>query len=165
MATLTINQKLAERLQEIARRENRPVEDIIESWVDRYAPTSAGPADNDIEVPPDITDEQQKAAYRAAIRQMRPKLYAKAREYWRKVGDTERLKLTDAELDQQFWLIDQDGVPRRKSEKDTVMLPPDPLELLIGVVEDAPPNLSVTVRDTMDQHYRNHHDNLDRLLS
>lgn len=161
MATLTINQKLAERLQEIARRENRPVEDILESWVEHYTPANAGPADNDIDVPPDITDEQQKAAYRAAIRQMRPKLYEKAREYWRKAGDVERLKLTDVELDQQFWTIDHEGIPRLKSEKDKIMLPPDPLEMLIGVVEDAPPDLSASVRGMMDQHYRNHHDNLD----
>src|SRR5690349_12808309 len=114
MANLIISQKLAERLQEIARRENRPVEDILESWVAHYTPVSAGPADNDIEVPPDITDEQQKATYRAAIRQMRPKLYEKAREYWRKAGDVERLKLTDAELDQQFWTIDHEGIPRLK---------------------------------------------------
>jgi hypothetical protein len=150
MADLPISQELAEQLYEIARQEHRSVEELLASMLTQYKvsepQTHGGPSDEDIDVPDDIQD---KEAYRTAIRQMRPKLYEIARRYWRSVGDQERLALTDEQLDQQFWLIDADGVPRLKSEKGSVTLPPDPLEALIGLIDDAPVDLSTSVREAM----------------
>src|SRR5258705_11123816 len=106
MADLTISGKLAQQIYEIARREQREPDEVVAAMVARYntsEPGSAfdGPADEDIDVPPDI---QNPAKYRDAVRRLRPKLYQMAREYWQKVGDSERLALTDAELHKQFWL-------------------------------------------------------------
>lgn len=124
MANLQISEKLAERLQRFAEQEQRPVEAILESMIDYYAPISS--------IPDDVED---KTAYLAAMREVRPKIYAIAREYWQRTGDHERLALTDAELDQQFWLIDHEGIPRLKSEQDTVEIPPDPIDDLIGMID------------------------------
>ncbi len=104
-----------------------------------------------IDIPPDIHDRD---AYREAVRQMRPKLYQLARRYWQAVGDQERLALTDAELDEQFWLIDADGIPRLKSEQGAITLPPDPLETLTGLIDNAPEDLSSSVRETMKARYQ-----------
>jgi hypothetical protein len=157
MVDLTISGEVAEKLREIARQENRPVEEVLETMVERYQPTEvpAGPADEDIEVPPDIKNAEDIEAYRAAERAIRPKLYRIARRYWERVGDNERLAMTDAELDKQFWLIDHEGIPRFKSEKDRVQLPPDPLEAIVGLFADSEiTNMSTTVRETMAEHYR-----------
>jgi hypothetical protein len=152
MSDLVIHEPIATRLREIAERENRPVEAVLETLVQQYAPRR-GPADEDIEVPPDIPEEDLPA-YREAVRELRPKLYEIAREYWQRVGDSERLSLTDEELDKVFWLIDHEGIPRFKSEKDKVMLPPDPLESLVGLFDSDITDASTTARETLREHYR-----------
>jgi len=77
---------------------------------------------------------------------MMRKVYEIVREYWQKHGDTDRLALTDEQLDEQFWLIDYEGIPRLKTEQGTITLPPDPLEALIGLLGDGPEDLSESVR-------------------
>src|SRR5262245_49526590 len=124
MANLTISETLAARLQRVAEQEQRPVENVIEDMLDNYALLAS--------IPPDVED---KVAYIAAMREVRPKIYAKARDYWRRTGNQERLALTDKELDEQFWVIDHEGIPRLKSEQGTVQLPPDPLEAFIGLFD------------------------------
>jgi len=52
-----------------------------------------------------------------------------------------------------FWLIDHEGIPRFKSEKDSVHLPPDPLEKLIGVIDSDQTDLSSTVRESLAAYY------------
>jgi hypothetical protein len=150
MTDLTISGKLAEQIYEIAQREQRQPDEVLATMVAQYhagEPAAFdGPADEDIEVPADI---QNPAKYRDAVRRLRPKLYRMAREYWQKTGDTARLALTDAELHKQFWLIDHEGIPRLKADKGTVTIPPDPLEALVGLIDDAPPDLSSSIRDTM----------------
>ena len=85
---------------------------------------------------------------------MLPKLYRIARRYWLKAGDTERLALTDEELDKVFWLIDHEGIPRLKSEKDSVDLPPDPLATLVNLFPDSKvTDASTSVRETMARKY------------
>ena len=115
MVNFIINDALADKLRMIAESENRPVEAVLQTMVEKYVSgLSTGPADDDIELPSDVQD---KAAYRATVREIRPKLYEIAREYWQKVGDRQRLAMTDEELDKEFWLIDHEGIPRLKSEK------------------------------------------------
>ena len=70
-----------------------------------------------------------------AIKAMRRKLYARARRYWQSVGDEARLKLTDDDLDEQFWLIDPEGIPRLKSEEGTIELPENPLLKIARMAE------------------------------
>ncbi len=157
MTDLSISNELAEQLYEIAEREHRTVEEVLAEMVAQrkisasLSLSQSTLADEDIEVPADI---QNKAVYRAAVIQMRPKLYQIARRYWQAMGDQERLALTDEQLDKKFWLIDSEGIPRLKSEQGTVTLPSDPLEALIGLIDDAPTDLSDSVRETMNAHYR-----------
>jgi hypothetical protein len=126
MATL---EELLEQVQDIARRENRPVEDVLSTMIRHYESPDSDPL----------------------MRAFRQKLYAKARRYWQSVNDQERLSLTDEELDEQFWLLDQDGVPRLKSEQGEVELPPDPLESIVGILETDINNLSASIRETLAQ--------------
>jgi hypothetical protein len=110
--------------------------------------------DDRIDVPEDITDPAEQEAYREAARRVRPKIYQIAREYWEKVGDHERLALSDEDLDQVFWLIDHEGIPRFLHEKGHIILPPDPLEGLVGLFEDSDvTDASATVRETMARKY------------
>jgi hypothetical protein len=158
MVDLVIKGNLAEAIRELAERQQRTPEDLLQDWVEarRAAvdpeprPTTSLP-DEWIDVPEDIVDQ---AAYRAGVRAMRPRLYQMAREYWRSVQDHERLKLTDEELDKVFWLIDHEGIPRFLHEKESIVLPPDPLEALVGLFADSPvQDASTTVRETMAAKY------------
>jgi len=72
-----------------------------------------------------------------------------------------RLALTDRELDEQFWLIDHDGIPRLKTEQNQVQLPPDALDAIIGIIDTDLTDLSTTVRETMAQHYRQKYGSTD----
>src|SRR5258708_28197046 len=147
MANLIISEQLAERLQQISAHQQRPIENILEELVDKYE-IDALYAD----VPADIED---KEAYVAALREVRPKIYAIARDYWRRTGNRERLSLTDKQLDEQFWIIDPDGIPRLKSEIDTINLPADPLENVVGLFADSDlTDMSSTARETIKEHYR-----------
>ena len=163
MAQLIVGEPLASRIRAIARQQKRPEAELLADLVERYEPKGdprhlpPRPAesltDADIETPPDITDPKQVEEYRAAARSLRPKLYRIARRYWLKIGDTERLALTDEELDKVFWLIDHEGIPRFKSEKDSVHLPPDPLEKLVGIINSDQTDLSTTVRESLAAYY------------
>lgn len=101
MAELLIrDEAIARRVLEIAAREGRSVEAVVASMIDRY------------QAPPPLSDEEQVAQLRA----VRARAYAEARRYWQSVGDSERLALTDDELDAQFWMFDAEGIPRLKSD-------------------------------------------------
>jgi hypothetical protein len=121
MADLVISERDAERLREIARRENRPVEEIVSQMIDVYASRR-----NNGEA------QAQPGKERSSYMQ---KLYAQARQYWQNVNDTERLSLTDAQLDEQFWCIDPEGIPRLKSDQDKITLPPDGLLAMAQAAE------------------------------
>ncbi len=107
------NQSLAQQLNNIARRENKSVEEIISNLLKRYQSTDQ---QDDNQFDPD-----------ELVRRVQLAAYERAREYWKKVGDEDRLALTDKELDEQFWLFDPNGVPRLKSEMDRVTIPDDSL--------------------------------------
>ena len=153
MTDLVIPPPLAEKLRTIAEREHRPVADVIETMIHKY---DAPPSES---LPPLPTlgeilaemDPPQQALYR----EFRQKLYVIAREYWQRTGNQERLALTDGQLDDQFWLIDHEDIPRLKSEYGTITLPHDPIDDILGIIDDAPPDLSMTVRERMEGHYQN----------
>lgn len=171
MAQLIVSEPLASRIRALARQQKRPEAELLADLVARYEPKGdphhlpprppESLTDADIELPPDIVDETEVEQYRAAARKLAPKIYRIARRYWLKVGDTERLALTDEELDKVFWLIDHEGIPRFKSEKDRVDLPPNPLENLIGIIDSDQTDLSMTVRESRDAHYEKKHGRFD----
>ncbi len=107
MTSLEIRPDLAARLQDLAERENRSVDQVLESLL----PAQPAPDEEDNRIP----------------LHMRPMFYRRARRYWKEIGDTERLALTDEQLDKQFWVFDTEGIPRLKSEQRTIVLPDDPL--------------------------------------
>lgn len=153
MTDLVIPAPLAEQLRTIAEREHRPVTEVIEAMVKQYEPTPAEP------LPPLPTLEEDMAEMgpeeQALYREFRQKLYARAREYWQKVGNQERFALTDKELDDQFWLFDPDGIPRLKSEYGTITLPHDPFDDIDGFFVDSDlTDMSTTTRETLDEYYR-----------
>ena len=165
MGELIVSEPLASRIRAIARQQKRPEAELLADLVERYEPKGdphhlpPRPAesltDADIEIPPYVASNKFEE-YRAAARRLRPKLYRISRRYWLKVGDTERLALTDEELDKVFWLIDHEGIPRFKSEKDSVQLPPDPLEKLVDLFADSKvTDASTSVRETMARKYGN----------
>jgi hypothetical protein len=147
MANLAISEELAKRLEQLAAQQQRPIETILDELVTQY---ESDPLVN--EIPDDVED---KVAYLKALRAFRPKVYAKARAYWRKVGDQVRLALTDRDLDEQFWLIDHEGIPRLKSEQGTIELPPDPLEEIVDFFADSDlTDMSSTARETTQEYWR-----------
>ncbi|MHB8628991.1 MAG: hypothetical protein ACYDBJ_21955 [Aggregatilineales bacterium] len=153
MTDLVISGELAARLSNIAAREHRPVTSVIETMIKQY---NASPQES---LPPLPTlgeilaemDPRQQAMYR----EFRKKLYAIAREYWQREGNQERLALTDEQLDDQFWLIDPDDIPRLKSEYGTITLPHDPIDDIDGFFADSElTDMSTTTRETLDEYYR-----------
>jgi predicted transcriptional regulator len=133
MADYVLPENLGRRLDELAQHERRSRDEILEEMIaERQAKL-----------------DREEAIRLATIR----KLYPVAREYWQEVGDETRLALTDEELDQQFWLFDHEGIPRLKADQDKIILPPDPLEELIGIITDADSDLSTSVRKTLQERF------------
>jgi hypothetical protein len=97
--------QLAQRIQNIAERERRSVEDVLASMLAQYEAPAAG---------------QDAPRAEDLARRVRLAAYERARGYWRRVGDEERAAMTDEQLDRQFWLFDEDGVPRLKADKREV---------------------------------------------
>jgi hypothetical protein len=114
------DERLTARLRALAQQEGRSVEAVLEALLALYPAQATPPA-----AQPDKSTAQG----------VRRKAYARARRYWESVGDTAKTALTDDELDEQFWLIDPDGIPRLKSEQVTIILPPDPLVAMAEAAE------------------------------
>ncbi|MBX3084395.1 MAG: hypothetical protein KF716_22350 [Anaerolineae bacterium] len=112
MANLVINEQLLARLQQLAARQNRPIEAILDEMLTQFE---------------DDPPLKSRTAYMA-------KLYAYARAYWQRVNDTERLLLTDEQLDEQFWCIDPEGIPRLKSDRDEFHLPDNSAYTLLETI-------------------------------
>ncbi|MBC7811357.1 MAG: hypothetical protein H7175_09425 [Burkholderiales bacterium] len=138
MSDMTLPDNLAVQLTEIARREQRSPEAVLETMFAQYQNVAASD---------DLEAEDQE------LEQLRGKFYTRARDYWRRVGDEERLALTDKQLAEQFWLFDQDDIPRLKSDAGSFELLPNPLAGLDGLLADATDatDLSTTIRETLKQ--------------
>jgi len=140
MSDMTLPDNLAVQLAEIARREQRSPEAVLETMFAQYNRNAAV----------SVLDSQVQEE---VLEQLRGKFYARARDYWRRVGDDERLALTDKQLAEQFWLFDQDDIPRLKSDAGQFELLPNPLVGLDGLLADATDaaDLSTTIRETLKQ--------------
>jgi predicted transcriptional regulator len=117
------NPELAQRIQQLADAEQRSVEEILEAMVAQYHPMA------------DI-DETEPTPEEMA-RKVQLGLYQKARDYWAHVGEHGKAELTDEEMDKQFYLFDLDGIPRLKSEKDSVDIQPGTLAYAGKVLKSA----------------------------
>lgn len=94
---------------------------------------------------PDLDDPPRTEA------DVRRRLYARARAYWTQHGPSDRLALTDAELDEQFAFIDANGVPHLHA--DNIPAPATALDDLIGSLDTDVTDLSTSVRSTLRQHF------------
>jgi len=133
MGQITLPLDIIQKLNEIARQENRPVDEVMDELLENYA----------------LQHEQDRQ-----MREFRAKLYKMAREYWHKAGDQTRLALTDAELDEQFWLFDQDDIPRLNSDKGKVDVPPSPLESLVGIFDFGTTDVASQIDSWREQHFK-----------
>jgi hypothetical protein len=119
MAELILRPDLVQRLHELAQREHRAVDEVVETLLDSYTQPVDSPSQEEI------------------LRQDRLRTYARARRYWSEHGDP-RQHLSDAELEEQFWLFDENGVPRLKVDQETLKLPPNPFSKSIRAVHSDP---------------------------
>lgn len=91
MSDLVIKEPLASAIRAVAEREGRDPETevAVRLGVDTRNPSprpAASLSDDLIDIPDDITNPTDRAAYCDAARAFRPKLYQIAREYWARVG-------------------------------------------------------------------------------
>jgi hypothetical protein len=96
MADIVLPPDLIARLEAISKQEKRSPEEILQAMFDQYIPASSF----------ELSDY--------SVDEIRAKLYARARQYWK-------------QLDEQFWLFDAEAIPRLKSEQGNVEIPPDSL--------------------------------------
>ncbi len=109
MADIVLPPDLVARLEAISEQEKRSPKAVLQAMFDQYIPASTQETDSN------------------ALHLVRKNLYVRARQYWKQVGNSERLALTDPQLDEQFWLFDGEGIPRLKSEQSNIDIPPDSL--------------------------------------
>jgi hypothetical protein len=113
------DEHLAKRLQELAARENRSVEEMLQNWAAQH-----------------ITQSPSEPEPTEAVRRVRAKAYVKARKYWESIGDTAKAALTDAELDEQFGVFDEEGIPRLKSELKSLEPPVGSLAYAAKLIDE-----------------------------
>lgn len=117
----TLPQDLAEQIEAYAQNENLSPEAVIREAFTLLRRQKPELLEQDEYVMPPM---DEKSIMR--------RIYARARIYWEKAGNAERAALTDDELDEKFWVIDHEGVPRLKEDQAFITLPPDPwLELAL----------------------------------
>jgi hypothetical protein len=141
------NEQLAKKLQQIAERENRAVEDVLNTMVDQYPPEL-----------PESTVEFDEADENEAIRRVRRKAYARARKYWSSVGDTAKAAMTDEELDKEFGAFDEEGIPRLISELPSLEPPIGSLAYAAKIAETSQfrsgkPDLAQRIEEVLDEHF------------
>jgi hypothetical protein len=100
------NEAIIQQLESIAQREQRSVDAVLHSLLAQYTPSAK-----------EIETVQ-------TVQRLRQQAYKNARHYWQETQQLDRLRLSDAELDQQFWLFDSVGIPRLISDKAEAILEP-----------------------------------------
>lgn len=118
MSTIQLSDEVIQRIQTIASQENRSPESVILTLLAQYQ-----------------SDSREDDDYYSDV-QIRRRMYERARRYWQEIGHDERLQLSDADLDEQFWLFDQEGIPRLKSEQGLIEVPNDDLLSMLVSLSD-----------------------------
>lgn len=117
------DEQVIRQLKKLADVEKRSVDAVLKSLLQDYVTEDAAEGE-------DAEGDTSKSAKDEALRQYRVKMYAQARRYWQNVGDSDRLALSDTDLDEQFWLFDAEGIPRLKSDQGTVEIPDNAMKRL-----------------------------------
>lgn len=138
------DEQLAKELQQIAEREQRPVEDVLKAMIAQY--------------PLEPVTDTPKYDKAEAVRNVRRKAYAKARSYWQSVDDMDKVNMTDEELDEQFGAFDEEGIPRLKSELPSLEPPPGSLAYAAKIAESGnlrsgKPDLARRSKEILNQHF------------
>ncbi len=122
MLTIQIrDEQIAQQLQQIAERENRPVEEVVINALIAQYPTKPS------------TPQADKSE---AVKRVRRNAYTKARQYWESVGDTAKASMTDELLDTEFAVFDEQGIPRLKSEMSSLEPPVGSLAYAAKIVRE-----------------------------
>jgi uncharacterized protein YqjF (DUF2071 family) len=110
MAELLIrSEDIARRLLDLAGTERRSVEALLDDMLATYQVAKV-PQPRSV----DIETELQR---------LRQHIFEEARRYWQSAGDHDKAALTDAQLDDQFYVFDANGIPRLKSETNVEIAP------------------------------------------
>ena len=140
MVEIIIRGELADKLRRRAEREHQTVKQLLAAMLSSESAVSAS----------NVEPNPEAVAFAALP--LRQKLYTIARRYWQKMGDTERLALSDRDLDAQFWMFDENGIPRLKSDQGKLSDAVHPLKGLIGLIDSDETDLSTSIRETLAQH-------------
>ena len=94
----------------------------------------------------------------AAVKKVRRKAYASARQYWLSVGDEVKAALTDDELDEHFGAFDEEGIPRLKSELTSLEPAAGSLAYAAKIAENShlrsgKPDLARRSEEILEQHF------------
>jgi hypothetical protein len=100
------DEAIIQQLESIAQQEQRSVDAVLHALLAQYTPSA----------------KEIETAQR--VQRLRQKAYEKARQYWQDTQQLDRLRLSDEELEQQFWLFDSVGIPRLISDKAEAVLEP-----------------------------------------
>lgn len=138
MVVIQVSQETYQQLRERAEKAGRSIEDVILESL--KTPSLDEIADIEKNIHLILSNPKSET---------RQKIYALCRKYWLENHDYERLTMSDQTLDENFWLIDPQGIPRFKSEQGQIEIPPDPYEDLIGLVDSDDSNLASRVRETL----------------
>lgn len=155
MTDLVIHEPLASSIRQLAERERVSPEVLVEQLIQTH-PSNGTAAQPDLTSPlyTPTPEQLREMPIEEAEKHIRRKIFRIARRYWLKHRDTEKASLTDEQLELDFWLIDHEGIPRFNWEKDTVKLPPDPMDALIGLFDDSDiTDASITMAETRARYY------------
>jgi hypothetical protein len=103
------DEELVRQLQALAEQQQRPVEEVLRSFLNPNNETST------------------HANIDEKIGLLKAKLYGRARSYWRENGNLQRAELSDKTLDREFWGFDTNGVPYLNIDIDEAKPPHNPL--------------------------------------
>ncbi len=115
---MTLPHDLEAQLRQIAAREQRSPEAVLRRLLTGYRRDTTP----DVDYPLDA---------------VKARLYARARRYWQQAGESERLALTDAQLDEHFWGFDPDDIPRLTGDLVSETPSPGSLAALASAAEQA----------------------------
>ncbi|MCD4684396.1 MAG: hypothetical protein K8S97_00480 [Anaerolineae bacterium] len=93
-----------------------------------------------------------------SLAQVNHRIYERARHYWHAAGLAAQSQLSDADLDEQFWGFDRDGIPRLKSEITDTTPPPGSLAALAAATKQhefvsGDPTISARSREILESEF------------
>lgn len=138
------DEQLSRKLRRIAERENRPVEDVLNSMIIHY--------------PREVSPEAAKPGKSEEVKNARRKVYNRARQYWLSIGDRVKAAMTDEELDEHFGRFDVEGIPRLKSELKSLDPPVGSLAYAAKIAEEGQfrsgrSDLASRSKEILNQHF------------